>query len=60
MLLAVEPRRGVLGDLLGTLEGKDAQLALSYIVWPRECPIRGSSTSGYGGGAGTGAAAWMP
>jgi hypothetical protein len=34
----VESRRGVVGDLLGTLEGKDAQLVLSYIVWPGECP----------------------
>jgi hypothetical protein len=31
------PSRNV-GDLLGTLEGKDAQLVLSYIVWPNECP----------------------
>ena len=26
------------GELLGTLEGKDAQLVLSFIVWPGECP----------------------
>ena len=40
MLRAVDPRRGVVGDLLGTLEGKDAQLVLSYIVWPARHPIR--------------------
>ena len=38
MLLAAESRREVVSALLGTLEGKDAQLVLSYIVWPDECP----------------------
>jgi hypothetical protein len=38
MLLAAESRREVVSALLGTLEGKDAQLVLSYIVWPAEAP----------------------
>lgn len=28
----------MVGDLLGTLEGKDAQLVLSYIARPEEAP----------------------
>jgi len=27
------------GDLLATLEGTEAQLVLSYIVWPRGAPL---------------------
>lgn len=31
------PARKV-GELLGELEGEEAQLVLSYLIWPGECP----------------------
>jgi hypothetical protein len=32
------PSRNI-GELLGELEGEDAQLVLSYIVWPGGAPL---------------------
>ena len=31
-------RRSPLSDLLATLEGEEAQLLLSYVLWPDEYP----------------------
>ena len=31
-------RAASVSELIGTLEGRDAQLVLSYIVWPGEVP----------------------
>jgi hypothetical protein len=54
MLIAAESSRGMVSALLGTLEGKDAQFVLSYIVWPGEAPdpLRGRvAASAWHGGS---------